>query len=34
MNEGPRSGVAVIEDVDGEAALGAWWGEVHAQILA
>lgn len=32
MNAGPRPGVAVIEDVDGDAALGAWWGEVHAQV--
>lgn len=32
MAQGPRPGVAVIEDTDGEAALGAWWGEVHAQV--
>ena len=32
MNEGPRPGVAVIEDIDGDAALGAWWGEIHAQV--
>ncbi|UWQ19116.1 RraA family protein [Jannaschia sp. M317] len=32
MNSGARPGVAVIEDLDGDAALGAWWGEVHAQI--
>lgn len=32
MAAGPRPGIAVIEDVDGEAALGAWWGEIHAQI--
>lgn len=32
MAEGPRPGVAVVEDIDGEAALGAWWGEVHAQV--
>ncbi|MEN9012918.1 MAG: RraA family protein [Yoonia sp.] len=32
MNDGPRPGVAVIEDMDGDAALGAWWGEVHAQV--
>jgi len=32
MNDGPRPGIAVIEDMDGDAALGAWWGEVHAQI--
>lgn len=32
MAAGPRPGIAVIEDMDGEAALGAWWGEIHAQI--
>lgn len=32
MAEGPRPGVAVVEDMDGEAAVGAWWGEVHAQV--
>lgn len=34
MAAGPRPGVAVVEDIDGDAALGAWWGEVHAQIHA
>ncbi len=32
MADGPRPGLAVIEDVDGAAALGAWWGEIHAQV--
>ena len=32
MSSGLRPGVAVIEDMDGDAALGAWWGEVHAQV--
>jgi regulator of RNase E activity RraA len=32
MNAGRRPGVAVIEDIDGDAALGAWWGEVHALV--
>ncbi len=32
MAMGPRPGVAVVEDINGEAALGAWWGEVHAQV--
>lgn len=32
MAQGPRPGVAVIEDLDGDAAFGAWWGEVHAQV--
>jgi len=34
MAAGPRPGIAVIEDMDGDAALGAWWGEIHAQIHA
>lgn len=32
MAEGPRPGVCVIEDIDGDSAIGAWWGEIHAQI--
>lgn len=32
MADGPRPGIAVIEDLDGAAAIGAWWGEVHAQV--
>lgn len=32
MADGPRPGVAVVEDMDGTAALGAWWGEVHARV--
>lgn len=32
MAFGPRPGIAVIEDVDGDAAIGAWWGELHAKI--
>lgn len=32
MADGPRPGIAVIEDMDGDAALGAWWGEIHAQV--
>ena len=32
MAAGPRPGVAVLEDVDGDAALGAWWGEIHARL--
>lgn len=32
MNAGSRPGVAVIEDTDGDAAIGAWWGEVHAKV--
>lgn len=32
MNAGPRPGVAVIEDTDRDAAIGAWWGEVHALV--
>ena len=32
MADGPRPGVAVVQDMDGDAALGAWWGEIHAQV--
>lgn len=32
MAAGPRPGIAVIEDMDGDAATGAWWGELHARI--
>lgn len=34
MAAGPRPGVAVVEDIDGADALGAWWGEVHAKVHA
>jgi len=34
MADGPRPALAVIEDTDGDAALGAWWGEIHAQVHA
>ena len=32
MANGPRPAVAVVEDIDGDAAMGAWWGEVHARV--
>jgi regulator of RNase E activity RraA len=32
MAEGPRPGIAVVEDMDGDAAMGAWWGELHARV--
>ena len=32
MASGPRPGIAIVEDVDGAASFGAWWGEVHAQV--
>jgi regulator of RNase E activity RraA len=32
MAAGPRPGVAVVEDMDGDAPLGAWWGEINARI--
>jgi regulator of RNase E activity RraA len=32
MAKGGRPGLAVVEDVDGAAALGAWWGEVHSYV--
>lgn len=34
MATGPRPAVAVIEDEDGTEAIGAWWGEIHAQVHA
>lgn len=32
MAEGPRPGVAVVQDMDGPAAIGAYWGEVNTNI--
>jgi len=32
MNTGPAPAIAVVEDMDGTDAIGAWWGEVHAQV--
>ncbi len=32
MDEGPRPGVAVVEDLDYPAAIGAYWGEVNTTI--
>lgn len=32
MSEGPRPGIAVVEDVDGAEAIGAYWGEVNTNI--
>lgn len=32
MASGPRPAVAVIEDVDGNAAVGAYWGEINSTI--
>ncbi|WP_195820170.1 RraA family protein [Roseobacter sp. MH60115] len=32
MAEGPRPGVAVVQDMDGEMAIGAYWGEVNTNI--
>lgn len=32
MSEGPRPGVAVVEDLDGAAAIGAYWGEINTTI--
>ena len=34
MADAPAPSVAVIEDVDGASATGAWWGEVHARVHA
>lgn len=32
MANGPRPGIAVIEDVDGDAAIGAYWGEINTNV--
>lgn len=32
MSEGPRPGVAVVQDMDVPAAIGAYWGEVNTNI--
>lgn len=32
MADGPRPSLAVIEDIDGDDAIGAWWGEVHTYV--
>lgn len=32
MAEGPRPGVAVVEDLDGAAAIGAYWGEINVTV--
>ena len=32
MSEGPRPAVCVVEDADGAAAVGAYWGEVNTNI--
>jgi regulator of RNase E activity RraA len=32
MAAGPRPAVAVVEDVDGDLAVSAWWGEVHTTV--
>ncbi|WP_299892738.1 RraA family protein [uncultured Ruegeria sp.] len=32
MAEGPRPGVAVVEDLDGQNAVGAFWGEINTTV--
>ena len=32
MASGPRPAVAVIEDIDGDACVSAWWGGVHTTV--
>ncbi|CTQ31882.1 RraA family protein [Jannaschia rubra] len=32
MHSAPAPSIAVVEDMDGDDAIGAWWGEVHARI--
>lgn len=32
MSEGPRPALAVVEDLDGDAAIGAFWGEINTTV--
>lgn len=32
MASGPRPAIAVVEDLDGEAAVGAYWGEINTSV--
>lgn len=32
MANEPRASIAVVEDLDGDAAQGAWWGEIHTAV--
>jgi len=32
MASGPRPGIAVVEDMDGEAGIGAYWGEINTNV--
>jgi regulator of RNase E activity RraA len=32
MAEGPRPGLAVVQDLDGAAAIGAYWGEINTNV--
>ncbi|WP_208350420.1 RraA family protein [Pseudaestuariivita rosea] len=32
MATGPRPGIAVVEDIDGDAAIGAYWGEINTTV--
>ena len=32
MASGPHPGIAVVEDVDGDAAIGAFWGEINTTV--
>lgn len=32
MAADPRPSLAIVEDIDGDDAIGAWWGEVHAYV--
>ncbi len=32
MSQGPRPGIAVVEDLDGDAAVGAFWGEINTTV--
>ena len=32
MSEGPRPGIAVVQDLDGPDAIGAYWGEINTNV--
>lgn len=32
MSEGPRPGVAVVQDLDGDQGIGAYWGEINTNV--
>jgi hypothetical protein len=32
MHDAPAPSIAVIEELDGQGAAGAWWGEIHVAV--